>query len=596
MPKHRYTHCIYPVKGDRQPARFIALAVATSLPRPGKGQTRRQPKLSGWAVETWSCRAGRAGTVRRQSGKHLSALWGALAAPLSLPGVTWLVCTPAAQVAALIGVFARLDEGSLVWGNDSDEEIDRDGPARTHATVGMCCLEDPPTLLDVIIPGRAGTLRIVDVRNWGIGGPVAGGRMAAIAHTLGEGIRSAVAAISERQLGSLQPTAAAQAWYSYRRSYVRHKILCHNRPSVLSLERRSLSGGRTECYRLGKVAGPVYQCDFSSHYCSILRDCVLPVRLRYTGDGHNPLLESEISDRRGIIARCCVRTQWPEYPYSRDGITVYPTGTFWAVLCGPDLYPALDMGHVRQWGAWASYDLERAFRDWAEGILRLRADARLRGDKALEAFAKSMGVALVGKFAQRGRHWEDTGRRDEADGWYQKVYHDEAGAAVPIRCLSGRLQKQVDHGETRESMPALAAYVYAEGRRRLWGAQLVAGRDEVYYSCVDSLFCSRLGYERLQVSGLLGSGQPGSLRLVEVHDWLEVYGLNHWRTPSRYVAAGVPRSGPSAWMHRKARTQVGEGHAPTAEEYLAHVERISPYRHGVRGADGRVSPWEISDG
>jgi hypothetical protein len=227
--------------------------------------------------------------------------------------------------------------------------------------------------------------------------------------------------------------------------------------------------------------------------------------------------------------------------------------------------------------------------------LSWRSDAKRDGNRALEDVAKALGVSLVGKFAQRGRHWEDTGRRDEADRWYQRTYHGADGKAVPVRCLAGRLQRQVDHGETRESMPALAAYVYAEGRRRLWGAQLVAGRDEVYYSCVDSLFVSRLGYERLQVSGLLGSGQPGSLRLVEVHDWMEVYGLNHWRTPSRYVAAGVPRAVPSAWMHRKARTQVGEGHAPTAEEYLAHVERISPYRHGVRGADGRVSPWEIRE-
>jgi hypothetical protein len=296
------------------------------------------------------------------------------------------------------------------------------------------------------------------------------------------------------------------------------------------------------------------------------------------------------------VAAALVRTDWPEYPYGRDGITVYPVGTFWTVLCGPDLYPALDSGRILRWGGWATYDLERAFRDWASSILRLRADARLRGDEALEQFAKAMGVALVGKFAQRGRHWEDIGRRDEAERWYQRTYHGADGKAVPIRCLAGRLQKQVDHGETRESMPALAAYVYSEGRRRLWGAQLVAGRDEVYYSCVDSLFLSRLGYERLQVSGLLGSGQPGSLRLVEVHDWMEIFGLNHWRTPGRSVAAGVPRSGASAWLHRKARTQIGEGHAPTAEEYLAHVERISPYRHGVRGADGRVSPWAIREG
>jgi hypothetical protein len=595
MRKHRYTHCVYPAKGDGQPARFVALAVATSLPRPRKGETRREPKLSRWAVETWSCRAGRAGRITTRTGGTLTALWEVIGAPLSLPGTTWLVCSPAIQVAALIGVFRRLEEGSLKWSTDDEEEEAETESGRVGQSVAFCCLEDPPTVLDLRVPGRAGTLRIVDIRNYGIGNDGIPGKIHEVARLVGAGIRSVVAEISRRQLGSLQPTAAAQAWYSFRRSYVRHKILCHNRQPVLALERRALAGGRTECYRLGRVDGPVYQCDFSSHYCSILRDAALPVRLRYYGDSESDLLRAELQERRGIVARVRVATDWPEFPHSRDAVVIYPVGTFWAVLTGPDLYPLLDRKGILAYGDWASYDLERAFRDWAACVLRIRQDARIVGDRALESFAKAMGVALVGKLAQRGVHWEDIGREDKADRWYQKVYHDEQGRAVPVRCLAGRLQRQVDHGETRESMPAVAAHVYAEGRRRLWGAQLIAGRDNVYYSCVDSLFVSRLGYERLQVSGLLGTGQPGSLRLVEVHDWLELYGINHWRSPTRYVAAGVPRSGSGPWMHRKARTQIGEGHAPTAEEYLAHVERISPYRHGVRGADGRVSPWRIGE-
>jgi hypothetical protein len=72
MPKHRYTHCVYPAKGDRQPARFIALAVESSLPRPRKGQTRREPKLSKWAVETWSCRAGAGGAGEGRREAYLS--------------------------------------------------------------------------------------------------------------------------------------------------------------------------------------------------------------------------------------------------------------------------------------------------------------------------------------------------------------------------------------------------------------------------------------------------------------------------------------------------------------------------------------------
>jgi hypothetical protein len=153
----------------------------------------------------------------------------------------------------------------------------------------------------------------------------------------------------------------------------------------------------------GAVAGPVYQCDFSSHYCSILRDCALPVRLRYgRRRRQGSLLEGDFWRKGAASSRVQVRTDWPEYPYSRDGIIIYPTGTFWTVLCGPDLYPALDSGRVLAWGAWASYDLERAFRDWASSILRLRSDARLRGDKALEAFAKALGRRARGQIRTTG--------------------------------------------------------------------------------------------------------------------------------------------------------------------------------------------------
>jgi hypothetical protein len=44
--------------------------------------------------------------------------------------MTWLVCSPAVQTAALIGVFARLDDGTLKWGNDEEEERRTTDPER----------------------------------------------------------------------------------------------------------------------------------------------------------------------------------------------------------------------------------------------------------------------------------------------------------------------------------------------------------------------------------------------------------------------------------------------------------------------------------
>jgi hypothetical protein len=578
MARHRYAHAVRPVGDDRQPARFIALAIETREVVNGREGKRRIRKLWRWSAETWSCEKGQPGRIRPLHGRNVSGLWERLLGALGIGGETWLVCSPAVQVCAVLGVWERLTEGSLVWGEGSG---------------GLALLEDPPFAIDVRVPGRPGTLRIIDVRNYGVTPPNT-------ADGIGSAIRSIVGTLSSREMGALQLTAGAQSWYSFRRKFLEHKILVHTRNRILPLERRGLAGGRCECYRLGRVAGAVYQVDFSSHYCSILRDCALPVRLRHYGDGPSDLLQREMSARRGILAECCITTEWPHLPHSRGGITIYPVGRFWTVLSGPDLYCALDAGEVVRIGQWSSYDMEYAFRDFATATLAIRSDGKLEGDDALAQWAKALGVSLVGKFAQRGYHWEDTGRFDPERGWWEKYIEHANGTHGMVRSLAGRIQRRVDHGETRESMPAVAAYVYAEGRRRLWEAQLAAGRDEVYYCVTDSLFVSRLGYERLQTSGLLGSGQPGALRLVQVHDWMEIYGLNHYCVPDKYVCAGSPQSGgievrPDGWtwLRRTVRQAIAEGHAPTAEEVLAHVERVAPYRHGMRQEDGRVSPWRI---
>jgi hypothetical protein len=223
------------------------------------------------------------------------------------------------------------------------------------------------------------------------------------------------------------------------------------------------------------VAGPVYQCDFSSHYCSILRDCVLPVRLRYSGDGPPLLLGAPISDSGGIIVPCCVRTDWPEFPYSRDGITSTRSVHF-----GPC---SVDLTCTLHWtirtrpgrGARGRATTWREPFEIGQSAYCGSAQTQASGRRALEAFAKALGVALVGKFAQRGRPLGGHGPARRGGSLVSEGLPRRRRQDGPDP-LSGRTAPKAG-GPRRDArvMPALAAYVYAEGRRRLWGAQLVAG-------------------------------------------------------------------------------------------------------------------------
>jgi hypothetical protein len=111
-----------------------------------------------------------------------------------------------------------------------------------------------------------------------------------------------------------------------------------------------------------------------------------------------------------------------------------------------------------------------------------------------------------------------------------------------------------------------------------------------------------MGFRRLGDNGMVKDGRPGELRLVAVHDWMEIFGVRHYRVPCRTVCAGQPQSAPvptggeaGTWRRRTAAESIAVGQSPSTEEVLERIRRVSPYRHGVRGADGVVTPWEVRE-
>ena len=600
MSRNRYTCYLWPTTGDRQPARFLALAVESALRVQSVSGHKRVLRLSRWDAECWSCQAGEPGKVEYKSGKTAAAFWALVSAELARPGVTWCIVDGAHDAMLLLGLWERLERLELLLDGDGEREEDGGTADPKRRTARSICLEHAPFIVRVRIPGLPGTLQILEVENYGITAIDPGLSAHGRCQRVGASVRAVARTLAARGLGSLQATAASQSLYTYRRRFLAPGLGVHCRAPVLALERGALHGGRAECYRLGTVAGPIYQVDFSSFYPSICAEENLPVRLREWGDGRDRRLWRTVDERRGLIARVRVETQWPHLPLSRDGIVIYPTGRFTTTLTGPDLWAAWDAGEIADWYEWASYDMAPVLRDYARETIEIRRLAEVHNDKALAQWAKAIGNALVGKFAQRGVRWQDCPDVPAMFRWGRWSYRDRKRGWVRYRSIAGHVQREEVDGETKTSFPALAAYVYALGRRRLWGAMLVAGRDQCYYCHTDGCFLGRVGYGRLRDAGLVAGPGPGKLRLVAVHDWLEVYGLNHYRVPGRTVCAGqptqrLPRESAEAgsWRMRTVGEAIGERTRPSAEEYLCHVLRVRPYRHGQRGPDGTVEPWRL---
>jgi hypothetical protein len=574
----RYPTYLWPRGSDRQPSRMGALAVYSSRPAGDQSGGRREVQLARWEMEVWTARGGRPGKVNRlQSGLADDWLY-VIARLLAQRGTLTVICPGVTHALALLRGWELIDSGVFVL-----EPV-------------PLLLSDPPTSLVLTMPGLPGRLHLLDTRNYGVDiSPVE-----SCCERTGEFARAMVAALGRTSMGSLQDTAGAQALYGYRKAYMPVPLQTHCRGSVLALERSALHGGRAECHRLGRVAGPVYALDYTGYYTSIMRDITVPVRLRHYSEEWHPHGERLLREGYAMAARVKVRTEWPSYPCLRDGLTVWPVGTFWTVLCGTELQRAYALREIVEGGQWATYDTQTALRDYALACLALRADAEAAGDKDLARYAKSLGVSLVGKFAQQRRQWHDRHKVEARHRWGTWWYHGRAGTWHRYRSIAGLVQREEVGGETDTSFPAISAWIYAEGRARLWEAMLVAGRDNVYYTHTDSLFVSESGYWNLFVNDMIGGGRPGKLRLTAALDWIEILGVSHYRTPGWTVCSGVVGSGRAAmgdaakrWYAESVGSALGEHRPPRPVEYRGAKETVRPYRHGVRGADGRVSPWRM---
>jgi len=86
--------------------------------------------------------------------------------------------------------------------------------------------------------------------------------------------------LKRHDLGSFAPTLASQSLRAFRHRFMTHKVFIDANEDALALARKAYMGGRVECYRIGRVEGPIYRLDINSQYPSVMRDGLMPTVLR----------------------------------------------------------------------------------------------------------------------------------------------------------------------------------------------------------------------------------------------------------------------------------------------------------------------------
>lgn len=608
----RVFHYLKSAPAGERPARFLTFGA--SLCPCNKESPYTEEKrlvLASWASSEWTRCALDYGQSREAKGNAPRSLWRWLYARMKKGECVDVWCHGAVAIAGAIGLWELVERKQwlLVDGN----------------WTGTAVLSDPPVIITMRPAHGKGVLRLLDLRNLGIktladlreatDGPYtvasdwwshgwdANECAVAIDEAIGRYLDSWYTFCERERLGAPKPTLAGQAWAAYRHRFIDKPILCHANQAALQLEEDAIFQGRTECFRLGRINGPVYHLDFCSQYAWLGRTCDFPARLKYYGDGINSNLCDWIKEGWHCIAEVVIETNKPHYPYNLKGEQVFPVGKFITVLCGPELIDSILANSVVNVGRFACYEPDNILKSWSGYCLDTRKIMRSKKDRVGEYVIKMLTNGLWGRWAKRELRWR-TDKEVVPDKPWGEWYEREKGKEMlqKVRSVGWLPQRFADEGYARDASPAVYAWLTSLGRSALAYAIASCPVGSVYYCATDSILCSESGYQALQACGYIDKESPGKMKLVSTYPWVKIHGIHQWETPEGRTASGVPlkaegsdESGYSWENVEKPTGALKRGQRPQAILVPAARGATLPYRHGIVGTDGKVSPLVRED-
>ena len=549
----RYPHYWWQLRGKYCPSR---IAVLDCDREPGQLLGTGIPgadRVTAWSLALSEMKGGAVVRRMQRSGERAEHLWPLLASLCTSKETTWILCYDAVRQLAAIGFWDRLEDGRIRLAG-KDWRVDRGcGKSGEDRTEGLCCIEDPPTLILCQLADRPGKLLILDARNYGIENGRTGATADERSATLMAGILSIVSTLRAGTPVSLRGTAASQAVQILRTRYDCVRLHCHTASNVTQLERAAYFGGRVEAYRTGAIEGPVWHLDVRNMYPSVCLTLPIPVSLSEYTD--------ERSNTRRLVEKCpeqcCavvrIRANGQRYPVRDPSGIVYPDGDVQTALAGPELQSAVRLGAIESVVCAARYTCApvlAGFYQWGLGILD---GARKSADTILAAWIKRVMNALVGKFGEPGRRWVARPPLTEMGPYAEFDYPGPDGQPVRHRNIAWQTQRLETHGESYWSMPAVAAFICSAARTRLYDIIRCAGRENVWYVDTDGILCNGLAREKLLSERLIRVNEVGYLREVSCYSSVYIHGIRHYEYDGKIKCAGV--------AHGQIRT------AETREDY-----------------------------
>lgn len=360
----RHAHYLSSVNGNVLPSQSVTIECHWTKVRSEKSDSSYLYQLHHGVLVKYRYRQGKpvgmVSTTFRDAKTCIEAI-----KQFSAPGtLTWIFAFDLKTTLSALGLWDCFLSGEATFeGHDPRNGPPEGGKGKRHWS-GYCVLENPPSIVQFRFAGKHGSIKAVDIRNYGIQGwsDVAAGlndpeweqveldqigqdtltltkrRAFAAAHWTAE----LIGVIEKQGWGSLKETVASLAFYAYRRKYLRHKILVHDNEPALRLEREAYYGGRCEARFLGRVTSAgvsllqtgieyrglgtlttprnVWHFDVNSLYSAVVRHAEIPCRFRGVAADFDSNTLRATAASTSLVARVFVETDTPCVPLrvSRD--------------------------------------------------------------------------------------------------------------------------------------------------------------------------------------------------------------------------------------------------------------------------------------
>ena len=433
-------------------------------------------------------------------------------------------------------------------------------------------------------------------------------------------IKYLISFLEEYELSKLKPTSASLSLNIFRHKFYSRKkepIYIHDWKKSIQLERKSYSGGITDCFKVGKIKQKVYKLDINSMYPYIMQNYSFPVRLVFWG--RNPTYSKqelkqifeEYSKTHSIILSCKIFLP-KEYAYilqkakvNKQSKSIFLCGEFETVLTSPEINFVKKFGKIIEIYEISVYEKAILFKNFVDFFYKKRLEFKQQKNFVYEQFCKLILNSLYGKWGQKSIKYtiQAENLSNSRIKNFGSIIDAETGEHFNLIQFGTTLYKiQMTEQNSKDSFVAISSFVTSYSRMLLIKYLLTAKRENCFYCDTDSLFVNEKGYKNL--INFVDKDKLGFLKLEEISKNVIIYKPKFYEFGKDFKCKGIKKGSkliketPEQMFFKMARWErfkTALKNENIDKQIITQFEKIvnKTYDKGFILLNGIVEPYDI---